>query len=44
TRLIVVLDEAQELINNFHNKFKNTTSEDIKCPLYSIVIKAFSIQ
>ncbi|CAB5365005.1 unnamed protein product [Rhizophagus irregularis] len=42
-RLPVILDEAQELIDRFQNKFTSTTDKDKSRPLYSLVIRAFTI-
>ncbi|UZO19249.1 uncharacterized protein OCT59_010547 [Rhizophagus irregularis] len=41
--LPVILDEAQELIDRFQNKFTSTTDKDKSRPLYSLVIRAFTI-
>jgi hypothetical protein len=35
------LDEAQELIDQFHNKFTSTTKENETQPLYSLVVRTF---
>ncbi|PKY60564.1 hypothetical protein RhiirA4_484411, partial [Rhizophagus irregularis] len=42
-RLPVILDEAQELIDRFYNKFSSTTKEDETRPLYSVVIRTFTL-
>ncbi|RGB27938.1 hypothetical protein C1646_717346 [Rhizophagus diaphanus] len=41
-RLPVILDEAQELIDRFYNKFSSTTKEDETRSLYSVVIRTFT--
>ncbi|CAG8463567.1 10928_t:CDS:2 [Dentiscutata erythropus] len=43
-KLIVALDEVQELIDQFQNKFKSTTSKNMNCLLYSVIIRVFSIE
>ncbi|CAI2195050.1 4616_t:CDS:2, partial [Funneliformis geosporum] len=42
-RLSIILDEAQELIDQFYNKFSSTTNKDKSRPLYSVIIRVFTI-
>ncbi|CAG8749792.1 33983_t:CDS:2 [Gigaspora margarita] len=43
-RLPIILDEAQVIIDQFEDKFTSSTNSEVTRPLYSIVIRAFTMR